>query len=391
MIRLIKSTFYKEQKVKAKLIEFITSASKLSMGSECFKFEDNFSKFQDRRFTCFVNSGSSANLLLLQSLLNLGKIKKGDTVAFSSLTWSTNVMPIIQLGLKPVPIDVSIANLNVTSENLISSFHENPFKVIFITNLLGFCADLDKIKEFCDERNIMLLEDNCESLGSELRNEKLGNFGLASTSSFFVGHHLSTIEGGAVSTNDQELSRMLKITRAHGWSRNISNEERNMLAKKNKIDSFYDDYSFYELGFNFRPNEISGFIGNHQLLYLSEIVDLRERNFKLFHQASCKNKNLITLDVKHLSTISNFAFPMIFKSKLAFIKYRDAFLKNKVEIRPIVGGDITQQPFFKKTNDKKYKMKNANIIHDKGFYIPNNPELTKGEIETLANLISSDI
>tara|TARA_Y100000768_G_scaffold373592_1_gene342392 strand:- start:5234 stop:6403 length:1170 start_codon:yes stop_codon:yes gene_type:complete len=388
MIKLIKSTFYRESETKRELSKFIMNTPKLSMGEQCLKFEKNFSDFQERKFACFVNSGSSANILLLQSLLNLKRIKRGDRIAFSSLTWSTNVMPIIQLGLIPVPIDVSLENLNVSSKTLKLAFNKTPFDVLFITNLLGFCANLDKISSFCKQKEIILLEDNCESLGSELNSKKLGNFGFASTFSFYVGHHLSTIEGGAVLTDDEELGKMLKIVRAHGWSRNISEIDRDRLTKKFSIDPFYESYSFFELGFNFRPSEINGFIGNLQLLYLNEMVKKRESNFRFFFSKSKENKHLVQLSVDHLNKISNFAFPLVFKSRDHCFEYRDLFLKNEIEIRPIVAGNITKQPFFKKYSKKEYKMDNAEIIHENGFYIPNNPELTTNEIKKLGELIS---
>ena len=216
-IRLIKSTFYKELATKKALNNFILDSSKLSMGEQCLKFENDFAKFHDCKYGVLVNSGSSANLLLIQALLILGKLKKGDKIGISGLTWSTNVMPLIQLGLVPIPIDVNRNTLNVNLEALKHVYKENRLKGFFITNLLGFCSNLNEIESFCKNENILLLEDNCESLGSKHANKLLGTFGIASTSSFFVGHHLSTIEGGIVITNDEELNDALLIARAHGF------------------------------------------------------------------------------------------------------------------------------------------------------------------------------
>ena len=181
---------------------------------------------------------------------------------------------------------------------------------------------------------------------------------------------------------------ILKSIRAHGWSRNISQIDRDRLTKKFSIDPFYESYSFFELGFNFRPSEINGFIGNLQLLYLNEMVKKRESNFRFFFAKSKENKHLVQLSVDHLNKISNFAFPLVFKSRAHCFEYRDLFLKNEIEIRPIVAGNITKQPFFKKYSKKEYKMDNAEIIHENGFYIPNNPELTTNEIKKLGELIS---
>src|SRR3989344_1898347 len=178
MIKLIKSTFYKENEIKKKLCKFIMESSQLSIGKECRKFEEKFAKWQERKYCVMVNSGSSANLAITQALLNLGRLKKGDYVGFSAVTWSTNVMPLIQLGLKVVPIDVELDTLNASSNKLIEKLNKYPIKMFFLTNLLGFCDDIDEIKKVCDKKKIILIEDNCESLGTVYRGKKLGNFGM---------------------------------------------------------------------------------------------------------------------------------------------------------------------------------------------------------------------
>ena len=229
MVKLMSNTFYKEKVIKEKLIDFISQAEILSMNINCKKFENDFSTFHQRKFSVLVNSGSSANLVLLQSLLNLGRLKKGDKIAFTALTWSTNVMPIIQLGLIPVPVDINLNTLNTDLEEFLKTISKENIKAFFITNVLGFSSNIDSISEFCKEKDIIFLEDNCESLGSEYKNTKLGNFSLASTTSFFVGHHLSAIEGGMICTDDDELNQMLIIVRAHGWDRNLSKDKQNEL------------------------------------------------------------------------------------------------------------------------------------------------------------------
>ena len=263
MIKLIKSTFYKEEQTKKELCDFIQKAEILSFGPECKRFEKEFAKWQKRKHCVFLNSGSSANLAIVQALLNEGKIAKGDMVGFSALTWSTNVMPIIQLGLEAIPVDIELDTLNVSSRKLKDALEKYPLKMFFLTNLLGFCDDIDEIKRICNEKNIILIEDNCESLGTVYQNKLLGNYGLASTFSFYVGHHMSTIEGGAVCTDDDDLAEMLRIVRAHGWDRNLSNDQQLKIRNKFNVNStFYSRYTFYNLGYNLRPTEINGFIGN---------------------------------------------------------------------------------------------------------------------------------
>ena len=349
MIKLIKSTFYNEAETKDKLIKFIKTKSQLSFGSECEKFEKNFAKYQGRKFCVFFNSGSSANLALIQALLNLGKIKKDNTTAFSALTWSTNVMPFIQLGLEALPVDVELETLNVSSRKFLEFLKHYQVKVFFLTNLLGFCDDIDKIKEICDKRGIILLEDNCEALGTVYKGKKLGNFGLASTFSFYVGHHMSTIEGGAVCTNDKDLAQMLKIVRAHGWDRNLNpNEQKKIRIAFNNHSDFYARYTFYDLGYNLRPTEINGFLGNNQLKFIDKIIKQRNKNFLQLAKHIYKNNGrYLPIKYNHIDFVSSFAMPVVCKNS----KIKDGLVstcKDKIEIRPILSGNVLQQPFAKK-------------------------------------------
>jgi len=392
MIKLIKSTFHEEKKTKMRLLNFIKSVDQLSFGKECEKFEVNFAKWQGRKYCVMVNSGSSANLALIQALINVGKLKKGDLVGFSANTWATNVMPLIQLGINAVPIDIELDTLNISSRQFRKVLKKYPLKALFITNLLGFCDDIDKIREVCNSKKIILLEDNCESLGTVYKGKKLGNYGLASTFSFYVGHHMSTIEGGAICTDSYSLATQLKIVRAHGWDRNLSEKKQTKMRDKFKVNStFYSRYTFYDLGFNLRPTEINGFIGNEQLKYIDEIIKKRRDNFiKMAEVIYIKNNLYYPIRYNHLDFISNFAVPIICRTK----KIRDELVKRcngKVEIRPIVGGDITAQPFFSKYMKKySYINKNARLVHEQGLYFGNNPELTVKELSDIVKIFIKD-
>ncbi len=313
--------------------------------------------------------------------MNLGRLKVGDRVAFSAVTWATNVMPILQMGLVPVPIDVEIGTLNVSAARVVEAYAQAPFACLFITNLLGFCDTIDQIAQFCSEKKIIFLEDNCESLGSVYKGTKLGNFGLASTFSFFVGHHLSTIEGGMVATNDLELISMLKMVRAHGWDRNLTASEQNAMRKRLGISEFYAKYTFYDLGYNVRPTEIQGFLGQVQLTYLDEMIDLREKNFKILSVAYA-NPDFIPM-IPQMETCSNFAFPIICRTPELKEKYIERCRKAEIEIRPIVGGSMTTQPFYKKYVGNERIYTNAAQINDLGFYVGNNPEMTFKELEQI--------
>lgn len=386
MIKLIKSSFYREMEIKKELTEFITNVEILSMDKECKKYEELFSKKQQRKYSLFVNSGSSANLLLFQALLNLGIIKKGDKIGVSALTWPTNIMPLIQLGLMPIIIDCELDTLNISIDILKKNIHK--LNGLFLTNVLGFSDEIEKIKKICLERKVIFLEDNCESLGSVVNGKLLGNFGLASTFSFYAGHHISTIEGGMVCTDDKKLYNMLIIARAHGWDRNLSEKEQKKIREKNNItDDFFARYIFYDLAYNCRPTEISGFLGQKQIQYWDEIVSRRENNFKKFQKIINDNDDFILFDFKHMDLVSSFAIPVICKNKYLFENYKKRFKKNNVEIRPIIAGNITKQPFYKKYIKSNKSYDNADFIHKYGFYFSNSPELTTEEISLLCDLL----
>lgn len=391
MINLIKSTFYKERETKKKLMSFIKDADQLSFGPQCSQFEKNFSKYQGRKSCLFLNSGSSANLALIQSLLNMGKIRKGDKVGFSALTWSTNVMPLIQLGLVPIPIDIELDTLNVSSRILKKTLRKNKLKMLFLTNLLGLCDDIDVIASVCKKEKILLVEDNCESLGTIYKGKKLGNFGYASTYSFYVGHHMSTIEGGAICTDSHDLANNIKIVRAHGWDRNLSEKRQVKIRDRFKVNStFYSRYTFYDLGYNLRPTEINGFIGNIQVKYLDEITEKRSKNFfEMAEPIYALVDKYFPIRYSHIDFVSNFAVPIICKTR----EIRDELVEKcdkKVEIRPIVGGDITKQPFFTKyVKDFDFESSNAYIVHEQGLYFGNNPELTKKEKKEIIDIFTS--
>lgn len=388
MIKLIKSSFYNEKDTKNKLSNFILKCDRFSMDKECRSFEELFAKKQRRKYAVFVNSGSSANLILIQSLLNLGIFKKGDVIGVSALTWGTNVMPLIQLGLEPYVIDCEIDTLNISPKIL--KKHISEIKGLFLTNTLGLSDDIQEIENICKKHRVTLIEDNCESLGSIVKGKLLGNFGLASTFSTFVGHHLSTIEGGLVCTDDNDLHDMLVMTRSHGWTRNLSKDRKNVLKKRNntKVNDFYDKYTFHELAYNVRPTEINGFIGKVQLKYWDTIVKKREKNWNILKKIIENNKQLYNIRTDHMDLVSSFAIPLIAKSVNSFLKYKKLFEKNDIEIRPIIAGNISLQPFLKKNQTKKYKCPNAQYIHSHGFYFGNNPELTAKEIKLFEKLLS---
>jgi CDP-4-dehydro-6-deoxyglucose reductase, E1 len=390
MIPLMKSAFFNEFETRQSLAEFITRNNKISMGDECFSFEKEFADMQGCKEAVLVNSGGSANLAILQTLKNLGKLKDGDQVGFSALTWSTNVMPIIQLGLVPVPVDCDPSTLNVMSVQLEERLESADIKALFITNVLGFAGDLGVIREICDKKNIIFLEDNCEALGSELSEGRCGNFGEMASFSFFIAHHMSTIEGGMVCTDNKEFAEMLRIVRANGWDRNLNASQQQKWRKKYNINTeFHAKYTFYDLGYNIRPTEITGFIGRFQLLFLKGNIEMRERNYLTLESAVKDNPDLTAINHSNLTVLSNFAFPVMCKDIKTRDHYASQFSGAGVEIRPMIAGNIQNQPFYMKYVKQFYGLPGAEKIHNCGFYCGNYPELTETDIQTLSSCLQN--
>ena len=388
MIPLMKNAFLNEQETKEALAKFIVHAKRLSMDEQCAKFEEEFAAFQGAKEAVLFNSGGSANLAILQTLKNLGKLKDGDRVGVSSLTWSTNIMPILQLGLEPVLIDCEPTTLNVMSCLLKERLEDTEIQAFFITNALGFAGDLDTIKKICNDRDIILIEDNCEALGTELPEGKAGSFGEMASFSFFVAHHMSTIEGGMICTNNEEFAEMLRIVRANGWDRNLRTKQQHKWRKKHNIRWEFDaKYTFYDLGYNFRPTEITGFLGCYQLQFLKENIAARERNYLTLESIVKENPDLVTLDRSHIKLLSNFAFPVICKTPAIREKYFAQFSGAGIEIRPMIAGNIQNQPFYRKYVSKLYDLKGADKIHECGFYCGNYPELTESDIQTISSCL----
>lgn len=375
-IPLMRHTFLEEAEAKDRLCSFIQSADRLSMGEEVARFESQFATWQGRAFCTMVNSGSSANLVLLQSLLNLHMLRPGDRVGVSAVTWATNVMPIVQLGLIPVLVDVNPETLNVSVETLSSVPH---LRCLFLTHLLGFSDNVSTIQFYCRSKNIILLEDTCESLGARHGEIRLGNFGLAATFSTFVGHHMSTIEGGMVVTDDPRLNTMIRMVRAHGWDRNISVDAQSSLRQTWSVSDFYAPYTFYTMGYNVRPMEIQGVLGQHQLLHIDTANQIRKETYSYIRNALGDASNDVTLPA---SDTPAFAIPVVCATPAIRERCIAKCRELGIEIRPLVAGNMARQPFFQGLHDGR-PLPGADRLHDCAFYMPNHPDLTEAERKDL--------
>jgi len=274
------------------------------------------------------------------------------------------------------------------STQLDQSLEQSDLKAFFATNVLGFTGDLKKIKEICQKKGILLVEDNCEALGTELPSGKSGNFGDMASFSFFVAHHMSTIEGGMVCTDDDEYAEMLKIVRANGWDRNLSAQQQHKWRGKYNIHSEFDaKYTFYDLGYNLRPTEITGFLGRCQLKHVAENIKVREQNYTLLAKELSCNDDFLKLDRSHISFLSSFAFPVICKTPELKEKYLSQFSGAGVEIRPTIAANIQRQPFYQKYIPESFDLPGTDKIADCGFYCGNYPELTESDLEILKSCL----
>jgi CDP-4-dehydro-6-deoxyglucose reductase, E1 len=370
-IPLMRHTFLEEKDAKDVLCSFIRSSDRLSMGAEVNAFEEAFAKWQGRSFCTMVNSGSSANLILLQSLLNMGRIQRGSRIGVSAVTWATNVMPIVQLGCIPVLIDVNKETLNVSVDTLSSA---PAIQCLFLTHLLGFSDAMTSIRDYCESHDILLLEDTCESLGASYAGTKLGNFGLAATFSTFVGHHMSTIEGGMVVTDDAALDAMLKMTRAHGWDRSVSTELQTALRSEWSISEFYAPYTFYTLAYNVRPTELQGVLGQHQLKHIDSANETRRATYAYIRKAV---ENASHIRIPSIDTPA-FAIPVVCDSEQTRTLLVARCRERGIETRPLVAGNMARQPFFQPYHDGRV-LPAADMLHTHAFYMPNHPDISEEE------------
>lgn len=363
------------------LISWLETNPRLTKGINTVEFEQEWSSWLGCKYSVFVNSGSSANLAIFYGLI-LSKRMKNKKVVFPCLSWVTTVSPAIQLGLEPILCDVD-SNLGISVDGFEEICkRENP-AALMVVHALGFPNDMKRLREVCDKYDVLLLEDSCESVGTTVGGKKTGAIGLVSSFSTYYGHHFSTIEGGFVSTNDYELYNIFKSIRSHGWSRDLDEITRRDLQIKYGVDDFRNLYTFYHPGFNLRSTDLQAYIGRLQLKKLDGFCDARWRNLKLYD--SLIENSEWKIDLQNFEKVSNFAYPLI-HSRSATIAEKMA--ENQIECRPLIAGSISRQPFFyERYGKQRYPF--ADLIHEHGMYLPNNPDLTEEDIRRICSVVNS--
>ena len=377
MIKLVNDTI--DSKDIDTLIEWLGKYPRLTKGPVTLELEKKWSKWLEVKNTILCNSGSSANLLMLWALVEAGRIGRDAKIVVPSVAWATDLAPVIQLGMTPILCDSNMEDLSVDLNHLETIFKETKPEVLLLVSVLGLVPDMQKILDLCSEHNVILLEDTCESMGSRYSDKKLGSFGLMSSFSTYFGHHISTIEGGFVCTDDDELYEVLKSIRSHGWDRDSSEKYSDELRTKWKTSDFDSLYTFYHSGFNLRSTDLQAFIGLGQVDKLDEICKKRNENFEIYQRELSDIKPHIPIR----GFISSFAYPVIHEHRDAIV---DRLQKANIEVRPMICGSMGTQPFYVKKYGRN-ELPNVSEVDMYGFYIPNHPGLTEQDILKITNII----
>ena len=318
------------------------NTGQLTMGENVEKFEKDFASYVGTKYAIMVNSGSSANLLIVSALTLLSKynFNKDDEVIVPALGWSTSFSPFTQHGIKLKFIDIDDQTLNIDPEKIKAAITKKT-KAVLAINILGNPIEFDRVKKICDSNKLILIEDNCESLGSKYNSMFSGTFGVASSHSFFFSHHIQTIEGGMITTNDKDICEYTKSLRAHGWTRGLT---KNNYLEKSPTENFHNQFKFILPGYNLRPNEFNGALGLVQLRKLPDFLKARNENSNLFKNLFA-DKTYCTIQ-KCDQDSSWYGFSLILEGDLE--GKRDMVINelytNGIETRPVVTGNFVKNP-----------------------------------------------
>lgn len=370
-------------------IQSVIDSGMFSMGQNVAEYEKRFADFFGSRYAIMVSSGSAANLIMIAALFytqnkNI-QLSRGDEIIVPAVSWSTTYFPLYQYGLKIKFVDIDRETLNIDLNQLKEAITDKT-RAILAVNLLGNPNNFNSIKSIIDDKNIILLEDNCESMGAIFNDKYTGTFGLMGTFSSFFSHHIATMEGGCVVTDDEELYHIMLCIRAHGWTRNLP--KYNKVTGIKSDDIFEESFKFVLPGYNVRPLEMSGAIGIEQLKKLQKFIDSRRSNANFFVDLFLNHPYLNIQCENHKS--SWFGFSLVIKegSGIERKKLVEKLIAKGVECRPIVTGN------FAKNNVVKFfdyeisgELVNADYIDQNGFFVGNSHLDIKNQIQYLLSLL----
>lgn len=367
-------------------IQEVLDSGMFSMGKKVAEYEQKFAEKFGVKYALMTSSGSAANLLAAAALVYSGRLCRGDEVIVPAVSWSTTYFPLFQMGLKLRFADIDKDTLNIDTKKLAAAITENT-KMICLVNLLGNPNEFDEVAKLCSEKGIIIMEDNCESLGAEYHGKKAGTLGTVGTFSTFYSHHLCTMEGGMAVTDDEELYHYMLCIRAHGWTRNLPKDSP--IYKKNE-NPFYESFNFIVPGFNLRPLEIEGAAGSEQLKKMDGIISQRRENAEHFRERMSKLTDIRIQ--KEIGESSWFGFAVIVEGGLK--GRRDELVKylsdSGIEVRPIVAGNFTRNSVIKYMDHSiSGDLVSSDDIHDNGFFIGNHSKKCFDEIDEFAELLKN--
>ena len=364
------------------LSEFILTTQRFTQFEKVKEFERLWNLWQNTKYSTYLNSGSSADLVMLDAVKEFYNIEDGAEVLVPAVTWTTNITSVIQTKMTPVFVDINLNDLSFDYDKLEESITSKT-RIILVTHLIGVPANIDLLQKIADKYNLIILEDCCESHGATINSKKVGNFGVASTFSFYWGHHITTVEGGMVCTDIEELNDLFILKRSHGLARELDK------SKHQKYKDLYPNIDFNFLfittGYNLRNTELNALFGIHQIEHLDQYIKIRNQNHKKYLKIIEKIKD--KLYIIDSEGISSFCFPFIFKDVNDKIKLEKVFIDNDIELRPIIGGNLLNQPCFIQYKNKDYQ--NAQFIHENGFYIGNNQFVDDEKLILLDKIITA--
>jgi CDP-4-dehydro-6-deoxyglucose reductase, E1 len=353
-------------------IQRVIASDRFTIGPNVAAFEEAFASYHNRRYAVMTNSGSSANLLCVAALFYKKDrpLERGDEIIVPAISWATTYHPLQQYGLKLVILDVELETINVDVSQLERALGPRT-RAIMGVSILGNPAALDVMRRFADEHQLYFIEDNCESMDAELDGRKAGTFGHLSTFSSFFSHHISTMEGGMITTDDRELFELAKSMRAHGWVRDLPDDS---IIFEKGLSDFYEAYRFILPGYNVRPIEMSGAIGVEQLKKLPGMTERRRQNWQLFRRLF-ENDDRFVIQRENGKS-SAFCFTIIANSRRGVSRtgLLAALKKADIGYRMITGGCITRHDVIRHYDHRRIGgLPNANAIHDQGFFVGNHP------------------
>ena len=373
--------------LEVEAIQKVIKKGMYSMGTAVAQCEKDFSAFVKSKYCVMVSSGSTANLIMVASLFyrKNNPLKRGDEVIVPAVSWSTTYYPLYQYGLKLKFVDIDLETLNFDLKALADAITDKT-RMIMAVNLLGNPNDFAQIKKLTQSKNIELIEDNCESMGATFNGKQAGTFGSMGTFSCFFSHHISTMEGGFVVTDDEELYHILICLRAHGWTRNLPKE--NHVTGTKSDNAFVESFKFVLPGYNVRPLEMSGAIGSLQIKKLPNFINVRRDNAMYFQEQFVNHPDFIIQ--KEIGESSWFGFSFVIKptSKINRLDLIDYLTKSGVECRPIVTGNFAKNDVLKWFDYEIHgQLKNADRIDEHGFFVGNHQINLVQEIKNFRDLV----